>query len=401
MSILDEIRTQEAWQDFLAYQKDRDRLSVPEEEQLRKFIEEKRYLPITAAMAFPLPAKRLIARPGSSKKRVVYCYPEDETRVLKLVAFLLYRYDGRFAEGCCAFRRNVSAAAVLKKIAALEDLDGRFVLKLDIHDYFNSIDTDLLGEMLGRVIDDDPALLAFLESLLKQDACIFAGREVQEKRGAMAGVPVASFFANVYLMDLDEQMEQRGITYYRYSDDMLMLCRSEEEKQQCLALVEEVMREKKLELNPDKQFSSGPGEPFPFLGCQFDHGKIDLSDGAVAKLKRHIRRKAHKLHRQKEISWKKKARALIATMDHYFYDFFGTRAFTWSRYYFPVLSSDRGLKEIDAYMLEYLRYLYSGRHCKGNFAVSYQDLKKLGYTSLVHEFHTWRKEEERLRKQRS
>ncbi|MBQ1303825.1 MAG: hypothetical protein IIY51_02855, partial [Erysipelotrichaceae bacterium] len=55
-----------------------------------------------------------------------------------------------------------------------------------------------------------------------------------------------------------------------------------------------------------------------------------------------------------------------------------------------------GLHQIDETMLEYLRYLYSGRHYKGNYRVSYEDMKKLGYTSLVAEFYNWKRENAEL-----
>ena len=55
-----------------------------------------------------------------------------------------------------------------------------------------------------------------------------------------------------------------------------------------------------------------------------------------------------------------------------------------------------GLKQIDEYMQKYLRYLYSGRHYKGNYRISYEKLKSLGYTPLVNEYYNWKKENERL-----
>lgn len=68
------------------------------------------------------------------------------------------------------------------------------------------------------------------------------------------------------------------------------------------------------------------------------------------------------------------------------------RDFTWSRWFFPYLSVDTGLKEIDRYMQEYIRYCVTGRHYKGNYRISYEQMKKWGYLSLVHEYYRFRKE---------
>ena len=49
-----------------------------------------------------------------------------------------------------------------------------------------------------------------------------------------------------------------------------------------------------------------------------------------------------------------------------------------------------GLKEIDAYLQKYIRYLSTGRHTKANYRVRYADMKALGYRSLVHEFYRYK-----------
>ena len=87
---------------------------------------------------------------------------------------------------------------------------------------------------------------------------------------------------------------------------------------------------------------------------------------------------------------------MIRSFDRKFYDLQGDNSFTWTRFYFPVITVSDGLHQIDETMLEYLRYLYSGRHYKGNYRVSYEDMKKLGYTSLVAEYYNWKRENAEL-----
>ena len=125
---------------------------------------------------------------------------------------------------------------------------------------------------------------------------------------------------------------------------------------------------------------AGPGEAWDFLGFCYRNGQIDLADATVKKMMGKIRRKAGKLYRrrkEKGVSFEKAARSMINSFDHKFYDLTGTNDFTWTRFYFPVITCADGLEKIDRYMLEYLRYLYSGRHYKGNYTVRYETLKKL------------------------
>ena len=87
---------------------------------------------------------------------------------------------------------------------------------------------------------------------------------------------------------------------------------------------------------------------------------------------------------------------MIRSFDLKFYDLTGNNDFTWTRFYFPVLTSSEGLREIDEYLVRYLRYLYSGRQYKGNYKITYEHLKELGYTSLVNEFYRWRNDNRKL-----
>ena len=394
-SLLDSLKQREVWSDFLEYKKSKNQLSKKELKELEVFIAEKRYMPLSETLHFGYPEKKEISKMGSSKKRTVYSYSEDETWVLKLLAYLLYKYDDKIADNCYSFRRNQTAKTAFDDIKKVKGLDECWVLKTDIHDYFNSIDTDLLSDMLKEIIDDDVELITFMSGLLSQDKCISNGEPVFEKRGAMAGVPLASFFANVYLKDMDLHFKGNMIPYFRYSDDIIAFFRSKEELDSAFSFMKDFLGRKKLTLNMDKFHVSSPGEKWEFLGFSYEKGKIDLSSSTIEKMKGKIRRKARALYRwriKKEASFERAARAMINSFDRKFYDLSGDNDFTWTRFYFPVINTAEGLKTIDAYMQQYLRYLYSGRHYKGNYRVSYEELKKLGYTPLAAEYYNWKKE---------
>ena len=60
---------------------------------------------------------------------------------------------------------------------------------------------------------------------------------------------------------------------------------------------------------------------------------------------------------------------------------------TWSLWFFPVITTPDSLHEIDLYAQDLLRFLISGKHTKSRFNVRYEDLKELGYKSLVNEYY--------------
>ena len=396
-SLLDDLSKEESWEQFRNEKIERNQLNKEEIKQLDSFIDEKRYLALPDHFSFP--EKKTIKKVGSDKKRTIYSFPEDENWFLKLLANKLYKYDEFISDNCYSFRKNKTAKSVFDDIRKIKDIDGRYVLKTDIHDYFNSIDEDLLIDKLKEVITDDDRLLVQLAEILKQDKCYCNGELIVEKRGAMAGVPLASFFANIYLKDVDEYFRDKGVAYFRYSDDIIMFFKNEEELHRYYLEFRKLIENKKLVLNEEKTKTVSPHEKWEYLGFSYKEGKIDLADITIEKMKGKIRRKAHSIYRwrkRKKASYDKTARAFINSFDHKFYDLSGNNAFTWTRFYFPLLNCSDGLHEIDEYMLEYLRYLYSGRHYKGNYVITYDHLKKLGYTPLLAEYYHWIDENRKL-----
>ncbi len=396
--ILKQLSSSSIWEEFYQYKVEKRQLNKVETKELRLFIDEKRYLEICKDLHFSYPVKKQIAKIDSKKKRTVYSYTRDETWVLKLLAYLLYEYDHKLSDNCYSFRRNINASHAFERIRKIKDLGDRYALKLDIHDYFNSIDVDQLLKILEDIIEEKD-LYGFFRYLLKQDKCYFNDELIEEKRGAMAGVPLASFFANFYLIDLDRYFDDHNIPYFRYSDDMIIFFEDKKQLDKNFIFIKEFLKQKNLQLNMNKYHVSGPGTPWDFLGFSYHEGHIDLSEATIMKMKGKIRRKARKLYirrKRNDLSFEKAARSMISSFDHKFYDFKGDNDFTWIRFYFPLINCTDGLHEIDKYMVMYLRYLNSGRHNKGNYKVAYEELRKLGYTPLVAEYYRWKKENHEL-----
>ena len=282
----------------------------------------------------------------------------------------------------------------VKRIRTTKGIEEKYCLKVDISNYFNSIDVSMLMEKLTFLKEEDNTLYLFLQRLLnsEQAICIEDGQEkiVLEGKGAMAGTPISPFLANVYLMDVDKFFEQENVLYFRYSDDILIFTDSKEELELRKVQLFEQIKAHKLTLNPAKVHISVPGEKFEFLGFCFFEGKVELSAATLLKIKGKIKRKAHALRRwqqKKGLPVERGAKGFIKAMNHKFYDCGNSTEFSWSRWFFPCLTSDAGLKEVDAYMQQYIRFCVTGRHYKGNYRITYEQMKEWGYRSLVHEYY--------------
>lgn len=417
MEILGKLSEPAVWQEFVQYKVEKQHLANTEQEKLREYMEKQKYIPLLNATLQPdyvppIPVKKEINKSGVSKKRIVYSFPPDFNMLLKIIAFSLYKYDSLFPKNCYAFRQNYGVGDAIRRIRHTKAVSQKYCLKVDIRNYFNSIHVPMLLEKLAFLKEEDGALFLLFEKLLCADKSIVkrekgkqeasrqdtqadkTGEEevIIEKRGAMAGTPISPFFANVYLMDVDQYFEKRGVLYFRYSDDILLFADTLKELENLQEQLYEKIEEHHLSLNPSKVQVSHPGEAWEFLGFCYQDGKVDLSEQTKRKIKGKIKRKAHALRRwqmKKGLSGEKAAKGFIHAMNHKFYDGGEGTDFCWSRWFFPNLTTDAGLKEIDAYMQQYIRFCVTGRHYKGNYRITYDRMKEWGYRSLVHEYYSY------------
>lgn len=75
--------------------------------------------------------------------------------------------------------------------------------------------------------------------------------------------------SNVYLTVLDNALAEHGYKFVRYADDVLILCRSEQQAAEALNHARAVLGRLKLELNEEKTHISTFDKGFDFLGFHF------------------------------------------------------------------------------------------------------------------------------------
>ena len=390
MSLLDKLRDPAVWEKFYEY---KSGLSCPGSylKELRGFIDRAGYLPVCDTIdsggVFPLPKKSVISKVGSEKKRTVYTYPDDENTTLKLLTYLLLRrYDGLFSQGLYSFRPGRTAKDAVRRLRKISR--GMYSYKTDIHDYFNSVPLDRFIPCLSRTVGDDPRLLSFLSSLLLETRVTDRGRITEERKGIMAGTPLSAFYANIYLSSLDSHFE--NVPYARYSDDIIVFAEDTDGLSKHVEYIRSALYEAGLTVNPKKETYGSPEDGFVFLGFICRGGVTDIAPVTVTKLKKKMRRKARSLVRwygRTDSDPERAAAAFIRVFNCKLLEDPHDNELSWSRWFFPVINTDRSLHEIDLYAQDCIRYIISGARNKTRFRVTYGDMKALGYRSLVHEYY--------------
>ena len=394
MTLLDALSDSRVWEAFYEY---KTGLICPKDEaaRLRSFIDRVAWEPVRARIEagapFPLPRRAVISKLHSGKKRVVYTYPEPENTVLKLLTWLLLRkYDGLFSPGLYSFRPGRTAKDAIRHLLAVPGLRRMWAYKVDVSNYFNSIDLDRFLPLLEEALADDPALCAFLRSLLEEPEVLDEDRRLREQKGIMAGTPLSAFYANLFLRDVDQSFADSGVPYARYSDDIILFAPTEEALRAHADRLREALAEKGLAVNPSKEEVFAPEAGWVFLGFRCAGGTIDIAPATLDKLKAKMRRKTRALARWRDRTGhtgEQAAAAFIRVFNRKLLDSPTDHELSWSHWFFSVINTTETLHIIDRYAQDCLRTLVSGKRTKGRFNVRYEDLKALGYRSLVHEYY--------------
>jgi len=396
-SILTQLTRQETWEEFLAYRLMKGRFTWHEFDEADTYVEREEYLPLAQRIiqgeGLGIPLKKIVNKMGTGRKRVVYTFSPEEMTILKLMAFRLYDYDHCFAPNCYAFRRGMKASdAIFHIIRAIGDRE-MWAYKLDIHDYFNSIPTDLLLPMLKEMMADDRPLYRFFEKMLSDKRVVSNGLTIHESHGVMAGTPTSPFLANVFLKEVDRFFWDNGVVYARYSDDIILFAPDLNTLGEYKSRMATFLRQYQLEINPDKERIYSPDEAYEFLGFKCHGHDIDISQATLRKMKGKIRRASKALLRWSSRNHTEPEKAMKGLINHFnrvFFENGDAETLTWSRWFFPVINHTEGLREIDHYLQQNIRFLSTGKHRKTNYRADYPLLKQLGYRSLVSEYYKFK-----------
>ena len=393
ISLIDLIDDKKTWDKYLSYKRD-GIISDSDLQELEEYVKREGYKRTASQIregAFPLARKKIISKMSTQKKRTVYVYPREETITLKLLTHLMLRkYDYLFSDDLYSFRPARKVKDAITRLRKTSGINGSYAYKADISNYFNSVDTDKFLPILKDVLKDDTKLYDLCEMLLSEDKVLSGDKIISERKGIMAGVPLSSFFANICLMEMDKHFEDEGITYARYSDDIIVFARTEEELDMHVGYIKDMLEANGLTINSGKEEYIKPGKKWTFLGISYENGTIDIAPASVKKIKGKMRRKARSLRRwasRHDVDTRKAAKAFIRIFNRKLLETSDDRDLTWSYWYFPVINSDNGLKEIDHYAQDCIRFIISGTHTKARYNIRYDELKEMGYRSLVNEYH--------------
>ncbi|MFH1611605.1 MAG: reverse transcriptase/maturase family protein [Patescibacteria group bacterium] len=209
--------------------------------------------------------------------------------------FIFNSYSCRIGKGT---HKGVKALVGMIRKVSQNYTHQCFVLKCDIRKFFDSIDQDILLNILNKRIAD-PRVMQILKAI------IFSFSSHQSNLFARKGIPignlVSQLFANIYMNEFDQFIKHDcGVKYYaRYTDDFVVVSDKRDELVELLAKIIQFLTENlHLELHPNKLSISSLNNGIDFLGFVARPYCLLLR----TKTKRRMLKKLDKLIKEYEVS---------------------------------------------------------------------------------------------------
>jgi len=173
-------------------------------------------------------------------------------------------YEQQFSEYSYGFRTGRSAHDAVILAKSYYEQGYSYVVDLDLSRYFDTINHDLLMDMLRETISDKP-LLELIWKYLRSGVMIDGVVRATET-GSPQGGNLSPLLSNIYLTKFDREMERRGHKFVRYADDVNIYVKTQRAAERVLASCTRFLESKlRLQVNRDKSVAGSPAK-LKFLG---------------------------------------------------------------------------------------------------------------------------------------
>lgn len=240
----------------------------------------------------PQPVRRAwIEKLGNPAEKRPLGIPTVRDRVVQtaLRSVLEPIFERDFANCSHGFRPGRGCHSALRCLDDLLQAGYTWVVDADLKRYFDTIPHAPLMELVKRKVSDG-RVLDLVSGFLSQG--IMEGHACWEpETGTPQGAVISPLLSNIYLDPLDHLLTGQGYEMLRYADDFIIVCRSEQEAQTALALVQSWTQKVGLKLHPTKTrlVDSSQAGGFDFLGYTFERGYKWVREKSVQKLKDGLR----------------------------------------------------------------------------------------------------------------
>lgn len=216
----------------------------------------------------PSPVRRKdIPKPDGGTRQLGIPTVIDRIIQQAIAQILIPIYEPQFSDASYGYRPGRSAKEAIRKVKKYAEEGYTHAVQVDLSKYFDTINHDLLLNLLRQTIKDGRVIKLikkYLKSGIMADGVI-----VRTEQGTPQGGPLSPLLANIYLNEFDQEWKRRGMKHIRYADDIIILTKSKRAAEHQLESSRKYLEGKlKLTMNTEKSkvVSVFAIKRFKFLG---------------------------------------------------------------------------------------------------------------------------------------
>lgn len=188
------------------------------------------------------------------------------------------RFEKLFVNNSYGYRPEMGhTRAVRRTLIETSKNTSRWLLRLDIDDYFDTISHFVLFSRLKTLLQHEPEICRLIELSVRMGVIDNTLVWNSSELGVPQGAVLSPLLANLYLHSFDQFILTKTKAYVRYADDFVIFCQTKEEAESILKIANTYLESKlKLKLNPHS-INNLYADGFDFLGFHINKSGLSLS----------------------------------------------------------------------------------------------------------------------------